>query len=159
MPSFEEEIAYFYGAKETTLIAKHYLEALSLLKKSISSAERDTAVMHHLTRAYEEVRAQTDLVFDPSTAAKWEYDLIVAHQENQPFETITNITTSLYESIFCKKSPLIQQAAWLRTFLYCYKNRLLSDPLSPEDQMFLLSISHKSRTLLDELILDKSSAS
>jgi hypothetical protein len=158
MPSFEEEIAYFYGAKETTLIAKHYLNALSFLKEKGSAAASTTA-LKSLTLAYEEVQAQTGLVFDPSIAAKWEYDLIASHQGREPFDAIVDLMTSLYECVFCKKSPLIQQAAWLRTFLYCYKNRLLNEPLSQEDQVFLLSIARKRRALLDELTLDKTRTS
>lgn len=155
MSSFDEQIAYFFGAKETDPIAKHYLEALCLLNKGAPTPLETREAIQHLTRAYDAVRAQTTLIFDPSVAAQWECKLIIAHQENQPFDRIVDIMTALYESVFRKKSPSIQKAAWLRTFLYCYKNRLLSDEVSQDDQNFLLTVAHKSRALLDELALDK----
>lgn len=88
MSSFEKEIAYFYGVKETSLVAKHYLEALASLKENVSSPINITALTC-LTRAYKEVRSQTGLTFDPSVAAKWEYSLTL------PIKNINPLTPSL----------------------------------------------------------------
>lgn len=122
----EEDLAYFYGAKETGLIAKHYIEALKQLEIGSDDA-LEAKVLGHLKKAYAEVQNQTDLVFDLDKAAKYEYLLIRAQSKQDSFEVIYGIMVDLYGEVFGldKNSSSISKAAMMRTFLYKYKTKIL----------------------------------
>lgn len=158
MIKFEEKIAYFFGAKDTRLIAEHYLNALVKLEKlGIQTEERaiEEAMIRHLRSAYGEVGKQTALKFDINQAAHHEFRLIIAQAKEAPFEEIYQIMIDLYSEVFNTKDIAIHKAALLRTFLYKYKTSLLrkNGGLSEDDQTLILYMAKSSEKELSHLIL------
>lgn len=154
MVQFEKEIAYFYGAKNPELIAKHYLKAIEKLEQigiQVDNNLLEKSMLHHLKEAYQEVRNQTHLKFDIDKAAKYEFQLILAQTKEEPFEKIYHIMVNLYKEIFHSDKLDIHKGAMLRTFLYKYKLSLLkkNNTLSDSDQDLMLAIAKASKKALN----------
>jgi hypothetical protein len=152
----EEDIAYFYDAKEKELIAQNYIQAIKTLENERKSCDekalRDKMVPD-LEKAYLEVKKQTPLRFDAKKAALYEFDLILAQSKRAAFEEIYEIMVNLYREVFQSETSSIQKAALLRTFLYQYKIRLLSldKRLSDADIQLLIAIAKRSEEELNVL--------
>lgn len=148
----EEDLAYFYGAKETRLIAKHYMDALKQLEIGGDDALEEK-VFGHLKKAYAEVQNQTHLVFDLDKAAKYEYLLIRAQSKQDSFEVIYGIMVDLYSEVFRldKSNSSISKAAMMRTFLYKYKTKILKTvgALTDGDISLMLTLARASEQELE----------
>lgn len=145
---FEKEIAYFYGAPNPDAIAEQYIKAIVELEQG----GLESAIIPHLKAAYEEVKNQTGFRFEVGLAAQHECRLIRAQARQASFEEIYQIMKDLYGEVFQTTSVEIDKAAYLRTFLYIYKIRLLnmSGGLTSEDKELLLKIDGLSKKLLFE---------
>ena len=102
MLQFEKEIAYFYGAYNSEVIANHYLDALKQLE-ALGMNERDRELARQmlpaLVKAYTEVAKQTQLKFDINQAAELEASLILAQARKASFEKINSIMIDLYVNL------------------------------------------------------------
>ncbi len=148
MLEFEKEMAYFYGAQNPKAIEEQYIKAIVELEQRGS----DAAMIPHLKAAYEEVKKQTTLRFDAGVAAHHECKLIMAQSRQAPFEEIYQIMKDLYGEVFQLTSVEIDKAAYLRTFLYIYKIRLLnmSGGLTEDDKELLLRMARSSEKMLSD---------
>ncbi|MBX9805501.1 MAG: hypothetical protein K2Y18_07095 [Alphaproteobacteria bacterium] len=156
MMKFEEDITYFYGAKDTRLIADNYLKALCELEKLGIQTEvgaLEEAMIPHLRAAYREVENQTPLKFNIERAARHEFKLIMAQSLEASFEKIYQIMVDLYSEVFGSNDYGIHKAASLRTFLYKYKISLLRNEggLTPNDCTLILSLARSSEQELSQL--------
>ncbi len=155
---FEENIAFFYFAKNTELIKKHYIQAItefeSSQNKKLNIDEIQKLVLPHLENAYLHVQKETDLNFDLKLVAKIEFDLISAQSNQDSFEQIQKIMTNLYSTIFKKDNIHIYKAATLRTFLYQYKIKMINknNVISQGDMELLEKIAKHSEQELASLI-------
>lgn len=148
----EEDIAYFYGAHNPKLVADHYINALLLIDKTrvpLSDEDKSRARMH-LEAAYAEVQTQTCLQFDVLKAASLEFDLMLVNIENAPFEVEYQLLLNIYRVVFHTRTHEIERAALLRTFLYRYKNHLLStgETLHKDDIALLRVMARRSEIQL-----------
>ena len=155
--NFENEIAYFFGARERQKIAKHYQKALQVfetLNKSSNSIETNNAMKPYLIKAYREVSHQTGLSFDVQKAATYEIKLINAQAYKTSGKNIANIMTDLYKIIFDTDRYEIRKATMLRTFLYQYKIDVLQSghKLSKYDKAMMISLARESEDLLNYVI-------
>lgn len=150
--ALEKEIAFFFGVNEPELVSKHYIEAIKLLDKRahVSEVRLKILMLPHLLAAYAEVKRQTCFRFDVQKAASLELDLFIANISNAPFEKEYELLVDIYSEVFGKITDQIRNAALLRTFLYRYKNHLMSldKPLSNDDIDFLKSIAEKTEVEL-----------
>jgi hypothetical protein len=151
--SFEKELVYLYGASDTTPIANHYIKAIVDLEKlgiDAGDGVLSQAMIPSLKAAYEEVRHQTGLTFDPDKAAYHEYKLIHAQANQDPFEVIHQIMMDLYGEVFHSTHEDLDKAASLRTFLYIYKIRLMemNGGFTEDDKNVLLTLAKSSEKLL-----------
>ena len=101
---FEENIAFFYFAKNTELIKKHYIQAItefeSSQNKKLNIDEIQKLVLPHLENAYLHIQQETNLNFDLKLVAKIEFDLIYAQSNQDSFEQIQKIMTNLNNASF-----------------------------------------------------------
>lgn len=144
----EKEIAYFFGVREPELVASHYIEAIKLLEQrnSFTTHELRNQMLPHLEAAYTEVKKQTRFIFDIQKAAYWELELFMANIEHASFEREYMLLLNIYKEVFGTITDNIKNAAMLRTFLYKYKDQLMSSekPLSNDDFSFLKQIAQKT---------------
>jgi hypothetical protein len=154
---FESNIAYFYGVEDRKLVAQHYIQAIKILETEGATSDKKVLrdkMLPDLEKAYEEVKKQTSLRFDPQKAAAHEFDLILAQSQRALFEDIYEIVVKLYKEMFQSENNGVQKAALLRTFLYQYKISLLSlhDHLSDADIQLLMNIAKRSEEELNRLM-------
>jgi hypothetical protein len=145
METFEQQIAYFFGAKEPERIKDFYLKALKELERNNALAKL------HLEKAYQEISQQTFFNFNTEKAANLEFALLRAHANKESAENIEKIMIDLYEEVFQKKSIHIFKASAIRTFLYRYKKELLDKQgiLTELDQNLILALAKASERELD----------
>ncbi len=155
---FEANIAFFYFAKNTALIKKHYIQAITEFEvaqnKKLNIDEVQKLTLPHLEYAYLHVQQETNLTFDLKQVAKIEFDLIHAQSNQDSFEQIQKIMINLYRTIFKKDNIYIYKAATLRTFLYQYKINLINknNSISQGDMELLKNIAKHSKQELASLI-------
>lgn len=161
MMDFEKDIAYFYGAKDPEKVSSLYIKAIQALEELGLKSKEETlqaAMLGPLNQAYAEVKHQTNLTFNPTKAAVFEFQLILAQAQTKPFEDIYSIMMNLYHEVFSSEDPAIHKAAMLRTFLYKYKISLLkqNNGLSDSDKLIIQAIAEESVNALNSLIKEKS---
>ena len=155
---FEANIAFFYFAKNTALIKKHYIQAITEFEvaqnKKLNIDEVQKLTLPHLEHAYLHVQQETNLTFDLKQVAKIEFDLIHAQSNQDSFEQIQKIMINLYRTIFKKDNIHIYKAATLRTFLYQYKINLINknNSISQGDMELLKNIAKHSEQELASLV-------
>jgi len=149
----EKDIAYFFGVGQPEFVARHYIEAIKLLEKrnEMNAQELKKRIVPHLEAAYAEVKEQTCFNFDVLKAASLEFDLLIANIEHESFEKEYALLLSIYNEVFGTITQKIQSAALLRTFLYKYKNHLMSSAelLSDDDIVFLRLIAERTEIELE----------
>lgn len=154
---FEKEIAFFYFAKNTRNIEKHYIQAITKFENAKTQqsniTELQKATIPDLVQAYLEVQSETSLNFDLNKVAKLEFNLIYSQYMQENFEHIKEIMIKLYETIFGINNLYITKAAMLRTFLYQYKTKVASENkgLYENDIILLKSIAKTSEKELANL--------
>ena len=153
---FEEEIAYFYGARNSEPIAGHYVKALQELERLGIGAGKNIlagSMFMPLRQAYEEVQKQTSLRFDLDQAAQLELELILAQAQEESFESIYQLMIELYTIVFGVKAKHLHRSAMLRTFLYKYKISLLkmTGGFLEDDIDLLLAIAKASERELSRV--------
>ncbi|MEB3702026.1 hypothetical protein Bealeia1_01107 [Candidatus Bealeia paramacronuclearis] len=147
----EEELAFFFNAKDPERIQYHYIAALKALENDALCQEvRKREILENLAQAYAEVAHQTSLAFDPAKAAELEYALISAQRQQASFESMAEIMRDLYAVVYGTRSLHLEKAALLRTFLYLYKIRLINaeEGLLESDVSLLKVIDKASKTEL-----------
>ena len=151
----EKEIAYFFAVKQPELVARHYIEAIKFLEKRHEMTEKELKIgmLAHLLAAYAEVKKQGNFNFDIEKAAALELDLFMGNIEHASFEKEYALLLSIYKEVFGTMTHEIRSAALLRTFLYKFKNHLMSSGniLSDDDVAFLKIIAQQSEIALEKL--------
>lgn len=148
----EQDIAYFFGVPHPEFVACHYIKAIQLLEQRNNYSEDtlQSLMLPHLEAAYVEVKKQSSFIFDVQKAASFELELFMANIEDAPFEHEYTLLLNIYKEVFGTINHDIKNAAMLRTFLYKYKNQLMSSKkeLSEDDIFFLKQIAHKTEIAL-----------
>ena len=154
---FEKEIAFFYFAKNTQNIAKHYIQATTKFEqaknKQVDINELQKVTTPDLAQAYLAVQQETHLTFDLNKAAILEFNLIYSQSIQDDFEHLKQIMIDLYKIIFKTDNSHVTKAAMLRTFLYQYKTTATFEKqrLSKNDIILLKSIAKSSEEELANL--------
>ena len=154
---FEKEIAFFYFAKNTRNIARHYIQAITKFEKAkneqVDINELQRVTTPDLSQAYLAVQQETLLTFDLNKAAILEFNLIYSQSIQDDFDYIKQIMIDLYKTIFRTDNSHITKAAMLRTSLYQYKTIVISEKqgLSKNDIIILKNIAKSSEQELANL--------
>jgi hypothetical protein len=152
---FEAQIAYFFGVRDPEPVKEAYMNALKQIEV-LGSHSTDTLqkeVLPYLELAYQSIANQRNWDFDIQLAAQIELEIILGNINGASFEKISDLMVQLYTLVFQSNSPKILKAAWLRTFLYQYKAKIMEkeQQISHQDYVLLLNMAKTSEEFLNSI--------
>lgn len=155
---FEKSLAYMFGVKKPEPIQAEYYAAIVAMDALGEGAEHSAllkAMLPHFKKCYQHIASQLAIEFNIEQAARWEFQLFIAHKQFKEAGEIIQLMKQLYACVLGGEPREYQPAAAMRTEIFCIKAMLERDIgyFSEAQKKYMLSLHQESAAILDECVL------